>query len=305
MTESVSVVVPTLDRPGPLARAVSAILDQDYPGSVECIVVFDRAEPGPVDIPADLPPNRTVRVLTNARTPGLAGGRNTGIEAATGELVAFCDDDDLWRPTKLRRQTAVLAGDPDLALVGCGIVLRHGDKLIAKPLPMTTVTLDDLLVSRVAEAHPSGFLARRSAILDTIGLVDEEIPGSYAEDYDWLLRAAKHHPIILVDEPLVEVTWQSGSLFARRWQTIVDALTYLLVKHPELAASSFGRARISGQIAFAHAAMHHRHEARRWARRALRDDRHERRAYLALAASFGLLPINLALRAAHARGKGL
>jgi hypothetical protein len=103
----------------------------------------------------------------------------------------------------------------------------------------------------------------------------------------------------------VEVTWQTGSLFARRWQTIVDALTYLLDKHPEFAGSSVGQARIYGQIAFAHAAMRHRREARRWARMALRHDRRERRAYLALAVSTGILPVSVIVRAAAARGKGI
>ena len=97
---SVSVVVPTRDRPELLRAALGAILDQDYPGAIEVIVVYDHSRAGSV-ARNGAQPKRRVRVISNSRTPGLAGARNTGILAATGELVAFCDDDDEWLPGKL------------------------------------------------------------------------------------------------------------------------------------------------------------------------------------------------------------
>ena len=49
---------------------------------------------------------------------------------------------------------------------------------------------EDLLKSRVFAADPSTVLVRRRAMLERIGLVDEQTPGSYGEDHEWLLRAA-------------------------------------------------------------------------------------------------------------------
>ncbi|HEV2893829.1 MAG TPA: glycosyltransferase family A protein, partial [Actinomycetota bacterium] len=93
-TPPVSVVVPTRDRPELLRRAVTAILEQTYQGPIECVVVFDQSDP---DLPwGALPAGRRLVLVRNQRTPGLAGARNSGILAATGELVAFCDDDDEW-----------------------------------------------------------------------------------------------------------------------------------------------------------------------------------------------------------------
>ena len=93
---SVSVVIPTVNRVEELARAVRSVLDQDYPGFVECIVVFDGTVPTTPDVP--VPDNRELRLAVNSRTKGLAGNRNSGLDLAVGDYVAHCDDDDEWLP---------------------------------------------------------------------------------------------------------------------------------------------------------------------------------------------------------------
>jgi glycosyltransferase involved in cell wall biosynthesis len=300
---AVSVVVPTRDRPALLRRAVTAILVQTYPGTVECVVVFDQSEP---DLPwGDPGPSRRLLLVRNWRTPGLAGARNTGAMHATGELLAFCDDDDEWLPDKLHRQVQRLQARPDAAAATTGIVVRYGDRAVTRLAPTPEVTHRQLLRSRMTELHPSTVLVQRRKLLEGIGPVDEQLPGSYAEDYEWLLRAAKLGPVLAVQEPLVMVHWHQSSFFADRWRTIIAALTYLVDKHRELEQEPSGLARIYGQIAFAHAALGERGAARRWARRALSLDRRERRAYLALAVSLGLVKARTLVRLAHVAGKGI
>jgi glycosyltransferase involved in cell wall biosynthesis len=299
----VSVVVPTRDRPEPLRRAVAAILGQTYEGPVECLVVFDQSDP---DLPwPDLPPGRTLILRRNDRTPGLAGARNSGILAATGELVAFCDDDDEWLPEKLTRQVARLLAIPGAAVSTTGILVRYQDRTTTRLAPTILVTHRQLLRSRLVELHPSTVLARRDRLLSQIGLVDEQLPGSYAEDYEWLLRASRHGPVLAVPEPLAVIHWHQSSFFADRWRTIISALTYLVDKHRDLQQEPSGLARIYGQIAFAHAALGERKPARRWARRTLSLNRRERRAYLALAISLGLVSAKTVVRMAHVAGKGI
>ncbi len=298
-----SVVVATHERPEPLARCVSAILNQEYSGTIECIVVFDKSDIVPPDVATS--DRRGLRLMSNERRPGLAGARNTGIVAASGDLVAFCDDDDEWLPGKLEAQVALLQEHPSTRVVGCHLVLDGPDGPVSRPRQRRSVDHETLLRSRVFELHPSSVLVRRAALLDEIGLVDEDLPGSFAEDYDWVLRASKHAPILLVDRPLVRITWQTGSFFSGKWATISDALRYLLIKHPDFARSSRGTARIQGQIAFAEAAQANSREARRWAFKALRHDPVERRAYLALLMSTGLLSADAVVRLAARKGRGI
>lgn len=298
----VSVIIPTHNRPEQLVRAATAVLTQAYSGDIEVLVVYDKCEPYPVELPTTA--GRSVRHLRNSRAPGLPGARNTGLLEAAGELIGFCDDDDEWLPGKLNAQVALLTatGAP---VVGCGITLQYGEREIARPTPIALVTFGDLLRSRVAELHPSTILARRTTVLEEIGLVDEAIPGGYCEDYDWLLRAAKLTPVPMVPTPGVRISWMTGSLFSQNWESIADADEYLLAKHPEFAASPVGSARLEGQIAFAHASLGHRRDACRWAMRAMRHSPREKRAYLALAICARLLTTTQVLRLAYDRGRGI
>jgi glycosyltransferase involved in cell wall biosynthesis len=300
---SVTVVVPTRDRPQLLRRAVAAILGQSYQGPIECLVVFDQSEPA-LDW-GELPAGRSLQVITNQRTPGLAGARNSGALAGTGELVAFCDDDDEWLPDKLSRQVEALAAHPDLAVATCGIVVRYGRRAVPRVSPDPIVGHRRLLRDRVTELHPSTVLVRRAELLDGIGLVDEAIPGSYAEDYEWLLRAARLAPILAVQEALVRVYWHRSSWFSDRWQTIAAANRYLTEKHPEFHEEPRGLAKLYGKIAFAEAASGERGNARRWARRSLGLNRGEPRAWLALAVSLRLLGARTVVRALNLAGRGI
>lgn len=284
---AVSVVVPTHNRPQLVLEAVRSIVSQDHPGPIEVLVVFDGCAPHPIDVTC--PPGRTVRTLTNdARTPGLAGARNTGILAATGEFIGFCDDDDAWLPGKLASQMTALRDFGREALCGTGSLVVTGGAAHPRPGPRHVLGLEDFLRDRIMEIASGSFLVRRRTLLDEIGLLDEDLPGSYGEDYDFLLRAARVLPVLNVARPLLRVSFHAGSFYVARWKTVIAALTYLLAKHPEFDAVPQGRARIRGQIAFAHAALGDRATARRLARDVLRDNRREKRAYAALLASAGI-----------------
>lgn len=299
----VSVTVPTRDRPELLRRAVRGVLDQRYPGEIECVVVFDQSEPTEVGIePGE---RRRLLGVRNERTPGLAGARNTGVLASSGALVAFCDDDDEWLPDKLRLELEAMRADPEVVVVACGVIVQYGGRAVRRLPPRTRVTHEQLLRSRLMEVNPCTIVVERTALLGSIGLVDEDIPGSYCEDYDWLLRAARVAPVLVVPEPLVRIHWHTSSFFAEHWQTIIRALLYLLDKHPEFGQEPAGLARIEGQIAFAYAALGHARLARRWATRALRRNWMERRAYVALLVSARLLRAETVLRLAHSVGRGI
>ena len=300
---AVSVVLATRGRPQLLRAAVRSIFAQTHRHPIEVIVVFDGIAIDPLD-DLEVPASRTLRTVANGRTPGLAGGRNTGILLASHELVACGDDDDEWMPEKLAKQLALLEQNPKATVVATGIRIRTAEAQHDR-IPPVRARHADFLASRITEIHPSSFLLRKKRLLTDIGLVDEELPAGYGEDYDLLLRASALGPVFSVPEPLVIVNWNRTSFFADRWQGIADGLSSLLAKFPSFRSSRRGSARIEGQIAFAHAALGHRTEALRWAARTLLHDARQLRAYAAMLIAVRAVPAAGVVGFLNSRGRGL
>src|SRR3954471_4683499 len=209
---SVGVVIPTRNRPELVRRAISAVREQRYPGDLKVLVVYDQTEPDYLLASTD---GVQVLVLTNWRTSGLAGARNTGILSLDTEYVAFCDDDDRWSPDKLRRQVAALLAEADSEFATCAIEVEYEGRTTARLAGRSRVTVDELARSRMAMLHSSSFLVRREALADSrIGLVAEDARGGRNEDWALLRRAARRAPIVPVDEPLVRVLWGRTSHYA-------------------------------------------------------------------------------------------
>ena len=249
--------------------------------------------------------DRPVRVLSNTRSAGLAGTRNTGILSLETDFVAFCDDDDHWRPTKLTAQIARAMQDDRPELVTCSITVDFGGSRSDRTAGRTVVTLADLTRSIMAMLHSSSMLFDRTALVDGIGLIDEQIPGSQNEDWDIKLRAARRGPIAHVDQPLTIVDWGRPSHYARVWDTKIASLVWMLEQHPEIGRDKRGASRVYGQLAFAEAARGERRTALRWAARAWRSHPLQWRAPLAVLVAARVVSSDRVLDTLHKRGRGV
>ncbi|WP_153392846.1 glycosyltransferase family 2 protein [Ornithinicoccus halotolerans] len=269
VTPSVTVIIPTHNRPEQVRQAIEAARGQHYRGAVRVLVVYDRADP---EEALRRDGDRPVTVVSNSRSPGLAGARNTGILAADTELVAFCDDDDYWEATKLERQVAALQQEPEAPLASSSIIVEYEGRSSPRYAGTDRVTHAMLVRSRMSMLHSSTLLFRRDRLLGDLGLIDEDVPGSQNEDWDILLRAASLHPVVHVDQPLVHVRWGRASYFSRRWDTKIDSSLWMLERHPDVAANPQAAARLLGQVAFAHACSGDRRDAWQYAGQVLRRD---------------------------------
>lgn len=285
-TPTVGVVIATHNRPQLMRRALQSVLSQSYEGPIEVALVYDDCAEDMTDDRSN--PDRIVRVLSNIRTPGLAGARNTGILALRSELVAFCDDDDEWLPDKLQRQIDRLGASPEAHFVTTAMLVDYNGHETVRLADRSRVTLADLTRSRMAMLHSSSFVFRRQSMLDDFGLVDETIPRSMAEDWDLLLRAARQHPIEHLDEPLVRIQWGASSYFNEAWRTKNAAATWLLEHHPEMRGDDQAAALQLGKLAFGCAALHQRRTALHHVRQCLHRNWREPRAYLAVGVILGL-----------------
>ena len=305
-TSSVTGIICTAGgRPAMLRDAVRAMARQEFEGGLEVLVVFDHV---PIDDLTDLrlPPRVRLRTLANDGPRGLAAGRNCGVRHARGRFVAFCDDDDVWEPDKLRAQLAALQRCPEATAVAGGIAIVTPSGMVHRT-PPPLATFQDFLRSRVTEIHPSALLCRREDLLPhgRVGPVDEHLPHGYGEDYDLLLRASRVGPVISVAQTVLTVRWDRPSYFAGKWDAMADGLTYILRKFPHFESCPRGLARVTGQVAFAHAARRRRRQAVVWARSTLGRDPLQLRGWAALVVALSPVPADLLLAGVQRTGRGL
>jgi glycosyltransferase involved in cell wall biosynthesis len=94
-----SVVIPTRNRPASALQTLRTVLRSDYPSDRFEVIVVDNGsgEDERLDESEFDPGDVAVRLLSEEASGG-SNARNTGLHAATGEIVAFCDDDVLVDP---------------------------------------------------------------------------------------------------------------------------------------------------------------------------------------------------------------
>lgn len=115
-----TVLIDTYNQERFIAEAVESVLQQDFPASeTEILVVDDGSTDRTAEIVRKFGPR--VRLLRKSNG-GQASAFNAGIPEARGEIVAFLDGDDWWKPKKLSAVMKALAENPQAGVVGHGIV---------------------------------------------------------------------------------------------------------------------------------------------------------------------------------------
>jgi glycosyltransferase involved in cell wall biosynthesis len=195
----VSVVLPTYNRPEELRRAAASVADQTYP-AIELVVVDDCSERPAQETLADIDVGHvSVRHVRHEVNRGANAARNSGIRAATGEYVAFLDDDDEWHSDKLARQVATfVTGDADVGVVYTGMRFVRPDGT-RDVLPRLRGDVTEALLVGRSLSQFSAVMVRR-AVIDQAGLPDERFPSW--QDREWYLRLSQHCAFEPVVEPL-------------------------------------------------------------------------------------------------------
>ncbi len=209
---AVSVVIPAYRAAATIGRALDSVLAQTS-APREVIVVDDGS---PDDLDAALA--RFDGRVTLIRKPngGASSARNTGIERAGGDIIAFLDADDYWEPHKLARQLDLLGRLPEVGLVGAGLYLEEPGGTARRPDPAIDPTLFDRVLHlagpdafHAAGMFWTGTVAVRRDVLGDARF-DESL--ATAEDRDLWLRLLLRSPAYLVGEPLATCVLVPGSL---------------------------------------------------------------------------------------------
>ncbi|MDS0277673.1 glycosyltransferase [Halomicroarcula sp. S1AR25-4] len=206
----VSVVIPAYERGHLVGRAIDSALVQTVE-DLEVVVVDDGSTDDTRAVVEGY--DDRVRYLAHETNRGVSAARNTGVEAARGQYVAFLDSDDEWLPRKLERQLAAVESRGE-GWVGAYCDLRTAG---LSPLGRLAAVVSDRLFRSSAPREggrelatsllamqvfmgPGSTLVVERAVLEAAGGFDESL--SIYEDWDLVLRVLAAGNLAYVDEPL-------------------------------------------------------------------------------------------------------
>jgi len=216
-TLRVSVIIPTYNRADYLPQALQSVFDQTL-DPFEVIVVDDGSTDNTTDVVRAFEPR--VRYFRHDHNKGVSAARNSGLEAAQGEIIAWLDADDLWEPDFLATLIPLLAADPRLDGVYSGFVLMDAAGNILPQSSQRVVPPSDLFSSLIdTNLIVTPAIVARKKCFEQVGNFDPQF--GIAEDYDMWLRLAKVFTIMGLPAPLVRIrvhesnTLQDTAAFSR------------------------------------------------------------------------------------------
>jgi glycosyltransferase involved in cell wall biosynthesis len=214
----VSVITPTYNRAKTIQRAVNSVLAQTWK-ELEIIVVDDGSTDRTDEILKAY--GNKIRVIRQ-QNGGASAARNTGIRAATGEIISFLDSDDEWLPEKTERQVKLLQR-PELSGVVCCICNAR--------MLRSAGAINSFEVTRLYPGHTEGVWSNPAHILIDRFLLFNQVVAIWRrvlercgyfrvdlrimEDYDLSLRIALAGPWAFITDPLVIWHEDAGSGLSR------------------------------------------------------------------------------------------
>ena len=201
----VSVIIPTLHRPTLLMRALASVLGQTH-RELEIIVIVDGPDPDTIAVLQTIDDPR-LSVIANTQSLTAAGARNTGMDQARGEWIAFLDDDDEWLPEKLVKQLA-FANDRAPALITClsRVVTPRESFVRPQVIYDNRLPIDEYLFDRRSPFAGRGFIQTSSYLLPRTLCHDLRFrTDTPHDDWDFLLRLSKQKAVRVETAPEILV----------------------------------------------------------------------------------------------------
>ena len=228
----VTVVIPAFNAERYLAQALESVEGQTCKPD-ECLVVDDGSTDATGAVARSFPFVRYVYKPNG----GDASARNRGIEEAGGDLIAFLDSDDVWRPRKLEKQLALFMNQPELAMVYCGVeVVDHdlNQLEILRAAPQRSALRNTLLVEKpYMTGIGSTGIVRTEIARET--RFDERLKAS--ADWAFAVSVALRHPVERVDSALVFYRQHTSSQVHLNLNAVEQDMTLVwseIFDHPDL-----------------------------------------------------------------------
>jgi len=228
----ISVIVPTFNRPEMLKETLDSILNQTYK-DFEIVVVND-AGVDVEDMVAEKNHGGNIIHIKHSTNKGLAGSRNTGINAANGKYIAYLDDDDIFYPEHLKTLVNFLeSSDYRAAYTDAYRAYQAGEngKYIIKKRELTSSSDFDYNRILISNYIPVLCFMHEKSCLDEVGLFDEALTSH--EDWDLWIRMSRKFQFGHIRKITAEYRFRTdgSTMFSGRRADMLRTMEVIHAKH--------------------------------------------------------------------------
>lgn len=219
-TPRLSVICPVYNGEMYLRESLESVVSQTYE-DFELIVWDDGSSDSSREIAASLADAR-IRRFGNANNKGLFPTLNLALAEARGEIVRLWCQDDVMRPTCLETEQRLMQAYPDVPLAYSYYDVIDSEGYLRSKRPDVRAahvkTSDAALQIMFFHGSISGNISNlsiRRQLFGEVGPFREDL--IYAADFEFLVRAARSHPLCCITEPLLFVRDHAGQFSQALW----------------------------------------------------------------------------------------
>jgi glycosyltransferase involved in cell wall biosynthesis len=186
----ISIIIPVYQHAKFLNECIESAINQTY-SNIEIIIIDDHSPDSAVqDILQEYRHHPNVRLFLNSKNEGISATQNRALLESRGQIIAFLDCDDYLAPEAVSssishwKENTIYTHSARVNIDENG---REINRICFQQLPRK-----DYFSENLTSMYATHFKMIRRDVFSRLGLFDPRF--DYAQDYDFLMRAAAHYP---------------------------------------------------------------------------------------------------------------
>lgn len=234
MKSPVSAIIPTYNAERHIRKVLEAVLNQDYPGLVEIIVVNDGSTDNSLEIVKEFQQTDNVKIIDQPNQ-GAVAATNNGFKAAKYDIVCSVDSDVVLHKDWLKKIIEEF-DDPAIGAVQGYIKTPEGVSFLARMAGYDLEFRYDRLKSKyVTQVSTANTAYRRSAV-EKVGLFDQQFKYGYDNDMSYRLQKAGYK-LVFRKDALCDHYWKADlTSYMRQQYNSAYGRMQLIQKHKQRIA---------------------------------------------------------------------
>jgi len=252
----ISVVIPTYKRPDKLENALKSVISQSYK-DIEVIIIDDNGENCDLSKETKKKVDNyhdkiNIKYICHEKNMGGCAARNTGINNASGDYIAFLDDDDEWLPQKLTTMMMKFNCDNNLGMVYSARIEDLGNHFFHVGNEVPKNYIEELRKGNNFIGSTSFAIVRKECFFN-VGLFDVNLPAW--QDIDMWVRVAEQYNLCFVPDALVIYNLHEGERISRQLNKIINAIDIYYEKH---VSSQTNKLHLTSALNFRKSVIYHK-----------------------------------------------